>query len=105
MNAKLCCIFFMCVLIASCRTTAGVPSNELGAFETQRALDELADKQTDMGITGQRIEDQSRDLVGDIRELEQSIESGAASNLEFEEIICRIYNRPVKDIDCERKSD
>lgn len=105
MNAKILVVFFVCICFASCRSTAGIPGNGSGALEAQRALDELTDKQADVGIIGQGIEDQSRELASELGELELSIESGAASNLEFEEIICRIYNRPVKDIDCERKSD
>lgn len=95
MNAKIFLLFVLCVLLTSCRTVPAILSDERGADETRESLDSISDQQTELGITGSLIEDQSRGLAIDLAEFERAIKDGAGDNLEFEKIIQRIRERPV----------
>jgi PBP1b-binding outer membrane lipoprotein LpoB len=67
-------IILAAILLVGCASTrAAVPSPSESAGEYRELLGELYQQQADIAVTGQRIEDQSRNLVEDLTRLEEAI--------------------------------
>jgi chromosome segregation ATPase len=82
---KICVAFFTILLMVSCASTRVVPPPIESAREYRDIQEELHQQQTEIAITGQKVENQSRGLVNDLTRLEEVIaaapDAGEAGHL------------------------
>ncbi|MDR2729534.1 MAG: hypothetical protein LBB81_01390 [Treponema sp.] len=80
----------LALFISACSTGRGTILSDIGngATEYRDIAGEIGDGQAELGITGARIEERSR-------ELEQSISRGAETIQDIRTIIQQVRNRPV----------
>ncbi len=103
-EAKNICLYILVLSLFGCRTPGSVVSGELERTgPTREALGDLSEQQAELGITGTRIEDESRILEQGLATLELSIKDGTDDNGEFTEILRSIRDRPVPDPLTERR--
>jgi len=89
-------IGFAFLFCSGCTTSRGMVSDLGNGTEEYRGIQsEIRDGETDLAITGTRIEDESREIGDGIRELEQSISGGQGAAEEIGAIIQRIRARAV----------
>lgn len=87
-------IVFIALLVGGCATGRGKLVSDIGngAAEYRNIAGQIGEGQAELGITGARIEERSR-------ELEQSIIRGAETIQGVREIIQRVRKRPIEP-DC-----
>jgi len=90
-------VFFGVLFFTNCKTVPSKLSGKgNGAGEVRDTLAGVSSRQTDLAISGTKIEITSGNLETGIIELEQAIDSGEESNGDFEDIIRAIRKRPIK---------
>jgi len=97
-----CVIVFSC-FTAGCRTA--VPNYGNPATEYQGISGEIREGQAELGITGAKIEERSRELEERSSELERSINAGAGTILEFRELLQQIRGQPITGATGEERED
>ena len=86
-------VFIFVLLFFSCKSTAGVYDNGVGAGAVGNNIAELGDKQTDVAITGAELKSEIERSLDEVGNLEQAIERGTGDFEEFKAIIQRIRER------------
>lgn len=89
------CMCLCSLLFVGCQTTqrAVVPGIGDGVEQTRSNIADLGEGQTELALTGERIENQSTDIADGIEKLEQSIGNGATNDAELEAVLRTIRDR------------
>lgn len=91
---------FLCGLfLVGCKSVQRtvVPGVGDGVAETREHIAELGDGQTELAVTGERIESQSAELAAGIEDLERAIDEGTGNDEEFEDILRTIRSRAIEE--------
>ena len=85
------------MFIINCKSQPSIiPDTGTGAEAVRDDLADLTSGQTELAVTGTKIEDGSATVESGLGDLEQSIIIGTASNGSFEEIIREVRKRPLE---------
>ncbi len=86
-------------LFVGCQSVqrAVVPGVGDGVGKTRSDIAELGDGQTELAVTGGRIEGDSAKLAEGVEELERAIGEGTGSDEDFEAILRAIRSRAIEE--------
>jgi hypothetical protein len=91
-------VVFIGIFLFGCRTTGGVVLDQgIGASEFRENMENLRSGETELAVTGTKLEAESRELRSGISELERSIAESAGTESEIDAILRRIRGRPIPD--------
>jgi len=95
------CLFFGSVYVFSgCQSVPrNISGDGAGAVETRNNIDDIRNGQTELAITGERIENGSDRLADGLKELDGTIEKGQGDIDEFKAILREIRSRKTKDLE------
>jgi hypothetical protein len=93
-------LFVFCLMLAVCCTGCGtyrgmVSDPGIGAAEYRGIQEDIRSGEAELAVTGQRLEDESRELGSGIVELEQSIIDSQGTEQPIDAILRQIRGRKV----------
>lgn len=90
-------IITILVILTSCKSTKVLSDNGIGVEEHREIQSDIRDGETELAITGSKIESESKELGERIRELEQSIRDSETNEQELGKLIQQIRKREITE--------